>query len=203
VLRDFAIRGRVSDILIICKTIKIKIMSNLKIELEKYREWALKQSWNQSKEDKEPVVIREAPNDNEIKLLIDKFGQLPKSYLETLKQFGLSEFTYESYKTKMLAPAEIIELYDIVQDEMDFSDGLREEILEEDGLDFSKYIPVMAGDGQDGCWALLNIDKESKGEILYWDTEQAGHIEDVFNNLNTFILKSLSRAKQENPLRLT
>jgi hypothetical protein len=178
-------------------------MNHLKIELENYTKWALTQNWNQSEDSNEIVVIREAPTDEEINLLLDKFEYLPISYLETLKLFGLSEFTYDCYKTKMLSPIEIIELYEFVQEEIDFTKGLRKEILEEDGLDFSKFIPVMAGDGQDGCWALLNIDKDSKGEILYWDTDQAGYVGDIFQNIETFILESLSRAKQNNPLRLT
>ena len=104
---------------------------------------------------------------------------------------------------KMLSTTQIIEMYEIVQNEMDFNGGLREELLAENDFDFSKYIPVMSGKGIDGRWALLNIDKNSNGEILLWDTDQAGYIDDVFENLEIFINTSIAKAKDDNPLRLT
>jgi hypothetical protein len=103
----------------------------------------------------------------------------------------------------MLSPEKIMECYDIVQGEMDFSDGLREEIEDEDGIDFSKFIPVMAGEGQDGRWALLNLSKKDYGQILYWDTDQAGYLKWTYKNLDEFILASFSGAREGKPLRLT
>ena len=178
-------------------------MTNFKIELENYKSWVSQQDWYQENLKEDYIIIRDAPKQLEIDLLIAKFGDLPKSYFETLNNFGLSEYWCDCYFTKMLSPSEIIEMYEIVQNEMDFVDGLREELLAENGLDFSKYIPVMSGKGDDGRWALLNIDKNSKGEIVLWDTDQAGYIDDVFENLETFINTSIARARDNNPLRLT
>jgi len=180
-------------------------MNQLKTELENYKKWAATQSWSKAEDNKECVVIREAPSAKEMEIVAEKFGKLPSSYLETLSLFGLSEFICDGYKTKMLSPAKIIELYDVVQGEMDFYEdyGIRELVLEEDGLDFSRDIHVMAGDGLDGCWALLNVGENSNGEILYWDTDQSGYVGDIFPNLEAFILEAIARAKLNNPLRLT
>ncbi len=172
-------------------------------DLEDYRNWITMQEWFKENNKDSYITIQHEPNATELEILVDKFGKLPQSYLKTLVDFGLSEFTYDCYKTKMLSPKQIIEFYDVVQNEMDFTDGLREEIKIEDGIDFSKYIPVMAGEGQDGCWALLNLDKKNNGQILYWDTDQSGDLESTFKNLEEFILSSFSRAKDNNPLRLT
>ena len=176
-------------------------MKDLKNALTEYKEWLINQSWFEK--GKEYVIEKEAPSPEDLKLLVDKFGDLPVSYLEVLIEFGLSEFANEHYKTIMLPPKKILELYDVVQSEMDFADGLREEILEEDELDFADYIPVMAGEGEDGCWALLNVGADSNGEIMYWDTDQAGVIDYEFENLEEFILQSLAKAKQGDYLRLT
>lgn len=178
-------------------------MTNIKAALEDYKKWVCAQEWYQVEEKDNYVVIRNAPSQKEIDLLVKEFGNLHKSYIDTLNDFGLSEFTYDYFQTRMLSPKEIIELYETVQGEMDFANEISDWLLEEKGLDFSKYIPVMAGKGTDGCWALLNISEDSKGEILYWDTDQAADVDAVFENIETFILQSISRAKQNNPLRLT
>ena len=178
-------------------------MTNFKTELEKYNSWVSQQDWYQENLKENYVIIKDAPTQLEIDLLFAKFGNLSKSYVETLINFGLSEYWCNGYLTKILSPTQIIEMYEIVQNEMDFNNGLREELLAENGFDFSKYIPVMSGKGEDGRWALLNINNNSKGEILLWDTDQAGFIDDVFENLETFINTSIARARDNNPLRLT
>lgn len=182
---------------------KYKTMTNFKTELEKYKSWISQQDWYQENLKEDYVIIKDAPTQLEIDLLIAKFGNLPQKYVETLNNFGLSAYWCDCNLTKMLSPSEIIEMYEIVQNEMDFNDGLREELLAENDFDYSKYIPVMSGEGIDGRWALLNIDKNSKGEILLWDTNQAGYIDDVFENLEIFINTSIARARDNNPLRLT
>lgn len=171
--------------------------------LEDYKKWITTQDWFEENNKDNYLTIQHAPNAKELEILVDKFGKLPQSYLKPLVDFGLSEFTYDCYKTKMLSPKQIIEFYDVVQNEMDFNDDFREEIEEKDGIDFSKYIPVMAGEGQDGCWALLNLDKKNNGQILYWDADQPGDLGSTFKNLEEFILSSFSRAKVHDPLRLT
>ncbi len=171
-------------------------------QLEEHALWVKTQDWYDSK--KEPYAIfKNPPLLEEINQLKEKFGDLPASYLKTLTEFGLSEFTYDCYTAKMLSPKEIISSYDIIQDEMDFNDGLREDILEEDGVDFYKFIPVMAGKGVDGAWALLDLSEENNGQILYWDTDEAGDIESTFENLEEFILELFERSRTDDPLPLT
>ena len=72
----------------------------LKIELEEYRKWITTQDWSEEDEDDlitrdDFVIIRNAPDQTGIDLLEGKFGKMPKSYLKTLSEFGLSEFTYD------------------------------------------------------------------------------------------------------------
>jgi hypothetical protein len=175
-------------------------MTDIQQKLADYKEWSIQQDWYQSEE--HAMVLQSAPGVDEIQLIEDQFGKLPASYIQALNEFGISSFTYDCYVTRMLSPAEVIELYEVVQDEMDFSDDLRDMLLEE-GVDLSKYIPVMAGAGMDGCWALLNIGEDSKGEIMYWDTDQPGFTDDIYDSLGAFIQQSIDRAKENNPLRLT
>jgi hypothetical protein len=175
-------------------------MESFKQKLEDYKQWSIDQDWFQPEE--HAVIIQAGPGADEIQLLEDEFGKLPASYIQTLDEFGLSSFTYDCYVTRMLSPAEVIDLHEAVQAEMDFSDGLRETLLAE-GVDLSRYIPVMAGAGMDGCWALLNINEDSKGEIMYWDTDQPGFTDDIYDNLGSFIHESIDRAKENDPLRLT
>lgn len=178
-------------------------MVNLKIELEKYKNWALTQDWSESMKEDQIVIFNDPPTQKEINKLIERFGNLHQSYLDTLNNFGLSEFMFDIFKYRMLSPDEVIDYYDLIDCEMDFHDGLREELLK-DGFDFSVYIPVMAGDGIDGCWALLKTGPDSKGEILYWDTDQAGYVQDFNDNLDAFIMECITRVmSDEEPLPLT
>jgi hypothetical protein len=176
---------------------------DLKSQLQQYKNWIVTQDWYNAKEASKYVEIASPPSIDEISQLEEKFGKLPISYLTALNDFGLSTFAYDRYLTKMLSPQEIINYYEIVQNEMDFYDGLREEILEEDNLDFSKYIPVMAGEGVDGCWALLYIGEDSTGKIMYWDADQAGYLEDEFDSLEDFIGYVIKQTMKGDPVRLT
>jgi hypothetical protein len=174
-------------------------MKDFKEILTQYSKWCEQQDWFR-RTNQQAVDIQPPPTHTEISKLEKKFGKLPQSYLSTLASFGLSSYIYDAYLTKMLAPKEIIECYEIVQNEMDFNDGVRELLLEEDQLDFSNHIPVMAGKGHDGRWVLLNMEN---GKILYWDTDQSAYCDDMYENLEAFILDSIDRAKHNNPMRLT
>ncbi len=177
-------------------------MNKYQKQLEEHALWAKTQDWyNRAKEPY--AIFKSPPLSEEIDQLKAKFGDLPASYLKTLAEFGLSEFTYDCYTAKMLSPQEIITSYDIIQDDMDFNDGLREDMLEEDGVDFYKFIPVMAGKGVDGAWALLDLSEENNGQILHWDTDQPGDIESTFENLEAFISELFERSRTDEPLPLT
>jgi hypothetical protein len=174
-------------------------MENLKNKLEAYNQWSISQDWYQPETG--AVTINDSPGADEIQLIEERFGELPASYKSILEEFGLSSFTYDCYESRMLSPDEVIELYEVVQAEASFSDELMEMLLEE-GVDLTKYIPVMAGAGTDGRWVLLNI-TDDKGKVLLWDTDQPADVESVYTNLEEFIRTSIEAAMENNPIRLT
>lgn len=173
-------------------------MTNFKTVLVDYENWYKKQDFADSSQT--CVILKSPPTPEQLSDLKAKFKTLPDTYLNTLNDFGLSSYQCDIYMTRMLAPEEVIRFYDLVQDEMDFNDELRDDILEEDNLDFYRFIPVMAGEGTDGCWVLLNLDT---GKVLLWDTDQPGDMDGMYDNLETFILDSIDSAQKGEPIRLT
>lgn len=193
---------------------RIAVATDLPGLLEHYKEWCRKEGTDRYGEEsasegwsipwQEPFITSgPVPSGETLALLADKFGALPNSYLDVLASVGSSSFRSASAGLlRILEPEEVLKLYENVQGQMDFADGLREEIQEEDGIDFSKFIPVMAGAGTDGYWGLLDLSSEA-GQILYWDNDQAGYMEDVFPDLACFVAYLLDKAKTDNPPRLT
>lgn len=153
-----------------------------------------------------PFVERGAPLAAEaLAPLTSTFGELDGDYTKIITELGPFAFRSGSYGLlRVLPPDEAAHLHELVQSEMDFHDGLREEILEEDGLDFAKLIPVMTGESRDGMWGLWDTSSES-GRIVYWDTDQAGDLEWTFPNLASFIASLLATARDPacEPPRLT
>lgn len=174
-------------------------MSDLVKKLHEYAEWSKVQDWAYG-EDGPRAVINGPPSDHELSTVEKRFGKLPASYLQALETFGLSEFSHEWNVTRMLPPAEIVEYYEIVQGAMDFSRGIRKLVLKEDGIDFYRYIPIIAGRGVDGIFALLSLDD---GKVMYWDADQSGYVKDIFENTEAFLTVAIDRAMKSHPMRLT
>ena len=149
------------------------------------------------------VVYGKIPSPGALASLERRFGSLPRSYVKLLETVGYAGFRSGAYGVlKILSARRVVELYRCVQHEIECGQDAMERWTGDRGPDLSAWIPVMAGEGLDGCWALLDT-SHAGGRIMYWDTDQSGFVDDVYPNLASFFSMLLERASGDSPLRLT
>ena len=152
------------------------------------------------------VVDGEPITDSDLNQLAKKFGPLPPSYIEWIKENNLSELHVEDGDSReeyrVFSPQQAIEKHDELMGWLHLHDEsdpeITEEIFEmirESDIDPAKMLPIVGNDHTPDCF-LIRLDGQEAGKVYFWGHDERAIFADITDSAAELFVYLEARAQE-------